>query len=305
MKSSSIFWGVFFVMIGALLLLGNYTDFTFTWSSAWKFWPVVLVLIGSSILIKNKAGKLFIAAIAGFILALTLYASVSATTNVFRNGFVFDFDDEYVDYDTTYFYEDYSDSIKTGTINFTGGAGEFRMLSPTERLAEFKAIGYAKNYELKRNDDENSTEMDFNMKKTDLKLGKKNYRNSVEISLNSNPEWELNFDVGAASVDLDLTQYKVAKVDVDMGAAALNLKLGDLAENAHIIIDAGASDIDILVPENVGCEIKSDDALSSKNFSGFIKVKKDHYKTSNFDESEKKIYLDLQCGVSSIDVRTY
>lgn len=37
MKPSSIFWGVFFLAIGVLLLLGNYANLTFTWDSAWKF----------------------------------------------------------------------------------------------------------------------------------------------------------------------------------------------------------------------------------------------------------------------------
>ena len=63
------------------------------------------------------------------------------------------------------------------------------------------------------------------MKGNRIKFGNNNYKNSVEMSLNSKPEWELNFDVGAASLDLDLTQYKISKVDIDMGAAALNIKI--------------------------------------------------------------------------------
>jgi len=109
------------------------------------------------------------------------------------------------------------------------------------------------------------------MKNTKIKFGKNNYKNSVEMSLNPKPEWGLNFDVGAASVDLDLTPYKVNKVDVNMGAAALNIKFGNLADVVRFKLDAGASDIDILIPDSVGCEIKSDAALSSKHYEGFTK----------------------------------
>jgi hypothetical protein len=306
MKTSHIFWGVFFISIGGLVLLGNLTTLNFTWHSAWKFWPMVLVLIGVSILVKNKFGKGIVAGLAALVLALTLYASVSATTNLFHNNINFVFDDDYNSvYDTTNYIEDFSDSIKTATINFKGGAGEFKLITPTDKLAKFHAEGYEENYIVNRNDNGAHSEIDFNMKNTKIRLGKNNYRNNVEISLNSKPEWELNFDVGAASLDLDLTPYKVSKVDVDMGAAALKIKFGDLTDLTRFKLNAGASDIDILIPDSTGCEINSDVALSSKNYEGFKKVSKHYYRTENFDTSKKRIYLEIDGGVSSIDVRKY
>jgi len=94
MKTSNIFWGVFFISIGSLVLIGNLTDLNFTWNSAWKFWPMVLVLIGVSILVKNQIGKGIVAGIAALVLALTLYASVSATTNLINDDFEINFDDD-------------------------------------------------------------------------------------------------------------------------------------------------------------------------------------------------------------------
>ena len=136
-----------------------------------------------------------------------------------------------------------------------------------------------------------TTDINFKMKNTHFKFGKNNYKNSVEMSLNPKPEWELNFDIGAASMDLDLTPYKINKLDIDMGAAALNVKFGDLADVSRFKIDAGASDIDILIPESVGCEIKSDAALSSRNYEGFTKIKKNLYRTENFDSAAKRKFL--------------
>ena len=307
MKTSHFFWGVFFLAIGGMLLLGNFTDLNFYWDTAWKFWPLVLVLIGVAILVKNQIGKAVVGALAGLILALSLYASISATTNLFHNDFQFVFDGENNDanLDTTYFSEDYSDLIKTATLNFNGGAGSFKMIEPTDKLAEFKALGYESNYTLKRNDIDSHSELNFDMKKAKIKFGKNNYKNYVEMALNQNTEWELNFDVGAASLDLDLTPYKISKVDVDMGAAALNIKFGDKSDLTRFNIDAGASDINILIPDSVGCEINSDAALSSKHYEGFEKVNKNIYRTDNFDSAKKRIYIEIDCGVSSIDVRKY
>ena len=306
MKTSNIFWGVFFISIGGLVLLGNITDLNFTWNSAWKFWPMVLILIGVSILVKNEIGKGIVAGLAALVLALTLYASVSATTNLIDNDFEINLGDEVAVFDTTYFSQEYSDSIKTASLNFSGGAGGFKMLTPTDKLLDFRTEGVRENFNLERNDMDSHSDINFEMKSNhSIKLGKNNYKNSVELSLNSNPEWDLNFDVGAASLDLDLTQYKVNNLDIDMGAAALNVKFGDLADVTRFKLDAGASDIDILIPDSVGCEIKSDAALSSRNYEGFTKLNNDIYRSENFDKFSKKIYIDIDCGVSSIDVKTY
>lgn len=305
MKTSHFFWGVFFLSIGALLLIGNLTELNFYWHTAWKFWPLVLVLIGVSILVKNQFGKNVVAALAGLILALTIYATVSATNNFFHNDFHLVFNDNDAVLDSSYFSEQYSDSVKTATLNFKGGAGSFKILTTSEKLAEFYTESYNDNYKLNRIDKGSNTELNFAMKDTRIRFGKSNYKNSVEMSLNPNPEWQINFDIGASSVDLDLTPYKVSKVDIDMGAASLNLKLGDLSDLTRLKLKAGASDIDILVPETVGCEITSDAALSSRRYNGFNKINKNVYRTDNFDSAKKRIYMEIDCGVSSIDVNRY
>ncbi len=305
MKTSSIFWGVFFIAIGALVLLGNLTALQFTWDSAWKFWPAVLILIGVSILVKNQMGKSFVAGLAALVLALTIYASVSATSNLFDDDFEIKFGDGTTNFDTTSFSQEYSDSIKTCKLHFSGGAGGFKMLMPTDKLIDFKTEGLKENYILKRNNFGTHTDIDFTMKGNTVNLKNRGYKNSVEMSLNANPEWELLFEVGAAKLDLDLTPYKISKLDIDMGAASLNVKFGNLSEITRMSIDAGASDIDILIPDSVGCEINSDDALSSKNYEGFKRVNHNIYRTDNFDSSTKKIYIEIDCGVSSIDVKRY
>jgi hypothetical protein len=305
MKTSHIFWGVFFIAIGGLVLLGNLTDLQFTWHSAWKFWPMVLVLIGISILVKNQIGKGIVAGVAALVLALTIYASISATTNLIDDDFEIHFGDEAAVFDTTYFSQEYSDSIKTAKLQFSGGAGGFKMLIPTDKLIDFKTEGLKENYKLSRNDFGSHSDLDFEMKSTKVKLGNNSYKNSVEMSLNANPEWELFFDVGASSLDLDLTPYKISKLDIDMGAAAMNVKFGTLADITRCTIDAGASDMDILIPDSVGCEINSDDALSSKHYEGFKKINHNLYRTENFDTATKKIFIEIDCGVSSIDVKKY
>ena len=148
MKTSHIFWGIFLISLGSLVLIGNLTDLNFTWHSAWKFWPMVLVLIGVSILVKNQIGKNIVAGLAALVLALTMYASVSATSNLIDDDFEINFDNEEAVFDTTNFSQEYSDSIKTVTLNFNAGAGGFKILTPTDKLIDFMTEGNVNGYVL-------------------------------------------------------------------------------------------------------------------------------------------------------------
>ena len=95
------------------------------------------------------------------------------------------------------------------------------------------------------------------MKKTKIKLHKGSYKNKVEIGLNSLPIWNMNFDIGAAAIDFDLSPYKISTMKLDIGAASLDLKLGDKYPKTIVDIDAGASSINIMIPDSSGCEINA------------------------------------------------
>jgi hypothetical protein len=82
------------------------------------------------------------------------------------------------------------------------------------------------------------------------------------------------------------------------------LQLGNLADKLNVFIDAAAATIDIELPKDVGCEIYCNNRLGKAHFDGFIK-KGDAMRTDNFDTASKKVYINLDSGVSSIDVRRY
>jgi hypothetical protein len=143
------------------------------------------------------------------------------------------------------------------------------------------------------------------MKKTTFHLGKNKFKNRVDIALNEKPIWDINIDGGASAMNLDLTKFKIENIYVGMGAASLDVKLGTLSDKTRLNIEAGASNIDILVPDEVGCQVLTDDVLSSKNIHGFIKIDSGLYRTAGFDETGKKVFIEIDCGVSSINIRRY
>lgn len=306
MKPSHIFWGLLFVGLGLLVLINNFTTIFMEWATIWKLWPLTIILIGLSILVKHQSGKAVIAGLAAIVLALAIFASFKTATQFFSNDFQIDLgDDANYEFTTTEFNETYDSALTYATLNFDAGAGTFNIADTTYNLIAAITEGHKNNYKLKRLDTDSSSIIDFNMgDKAIFRFGD-DYKNTVNIDLNPKPVWNMNFNVGAASMDFDLTQFKTRDITVDMGAASINIKLGDLFPETKLSVDAGASDINIFVPKESGCKIITDGALSSKHFNDFEKIDSDNFQTENFKEAVNKVYIDIECGVSSISVERY
>ncbi len=309
MKTKHVFWGMFFISLGLLVLLNNLGTLHYDWSNIWKYWPLVFVIWGISFLSSNTVIKGFLSASAAIILAVTIFA-------MFKVAFGFADNDIYIDdhgisitdndnISIAHYSQEYSPGIKNSEFNFEAGAGSFKMDDTTSQLIYATAKGRHNNYELTRSDSRNNTIINLKMKRKRFMLFDGNIKNRMNIKLNPNPTWDMNFDVGAASIDFDLSPYKTENVSVDMGAASLKIKLGDKNDNTYFHLKAGVSSIELLVPESSGCEIRTNGALSSKSFNNFNKISSGLYRTDNFDSSSKKIILDFDTGVSSLKVVRY
>ncbi|QQS37871.1 MAG: hypothetical protein IPM56_08005 [Ignavibacteriales bacterium] len=303
MKTKHIFWGLLFISIGVLVLLNNFGVMNLYWSNVWKFWPLVIVLWGISFMTKHQFVKNIIVGCSAIFLAVVLFTSVRAATNLVNDDIEFVIDGDDIEYDVTTYYQPFDSTIQYSTLNFDAGAGSFIMKNTTDSLIAVVTEGIKNNYSFSNSVDAHNAVLDLDMKFTKFSLGKGKHKNKVDISLNTNPVWDVHFDIGAAKMDLDLTPYKTENITIDMGAASLLVRLGDKTEETRLRIDAGASSIEIEIPDSSGCEITSDAVLSSKNFEGFYKTNSDIYRTNGFEEAKNKIYIDLEAGVSSIKVR--
>jgi hypothetical protein len=310
MKNKSIFWGIFFISIGIFILINNLSSFHFYFENTWRPWPVVLILLGISMLIKHAVIRSILVGFTAFVLAFALYSSVVSGFQFCNDGFVYDYDsDDFNDsdkvtgnYSVQKFEEDYNTNIKKATLNFDAGAGTFIIQDTTAKLIMAKSEGIS-DYSLSRANNGNDVSIDMFMKKKHFSIKNGKLKNKVGIKLNPNPEWDMNINVGASKTDLDLSGYHIRNLDIDMGAASLDVTLGMPLKETNFEIEAGVSSIHINIPEKAGCEIKTDVALSSKSFDGFKETSSNVYHTDNFNKAEKKIYIELKTGVSSINVK--
>lgn len=54
-NSRGIFWGTFFILLGALLLLEKFEIIEFWWNTqdVWRLWPLILIIIGVNLIAKR------------------------------------------------------------------------------------------------------------------------------------------------------------------------------------------------------------------------------------------------------------
>jgi len=301
MKFRNIFWGVILVFIGVLFLLQNFDVIHFAWRSLWRLWPVVLVLWGVSIIPANNWIKTGLVVI---ILSGSVYFMInqSVTWNDQEN---YDFE-AWDDYDSSLdqaYSLGYEDSIPYANLSFEAAAGTFNISPSTDNLLDFETKGGKVKYNYNVSKTDSVTRI--KIERENVNIGHKNNKHEAMLKLNTDPAWELDFDAGASAMDLDLSEYKISSLDIEGGAASFKIKLGDALPETKVNIEAGASSIEILVPESSGCDLKISSVLTDRNLEGFEKTDRGHYRTSNFDETQNKIYINVEAAVSSYSIIRY
>lgn len=268
----------------------------------WSYWPILLILAGLSIILKGTFIKPIVAIISGALLGLFIFSSFAFLYNSveFSNN---DFEDSHYKYSS--FSEEYTDSNGSATLRLTGGAGKITIEDTTDKLFEGYSSGFFNSYDLNttRNYDRTIVKLDY--EPHSFKLFGKNNKNILHLALNKIPLWNIKLELGAAKVNLDLSQYKVKNFSLHTGASSTKLKFGDKTDRINAHIEMGAAVLKIYIPYNSGCEIKSNMILISKDFDGFSKIDKGHYLSDNYDTSTNKIFIEFDGGVSSLKILRY
>jgi hypothetical protein len=294
MNTSRIFWGTLWIVAGILILLAKLDVMTLQLGSLWKFWPLIFVLWGVSVLTGAKAIRAPLVALAAVLLALIIYG----VWEEWGSG------REHRGMTNQTFREMYDTTLHRASLRFVSGAGSFTLRDTCADLFRAETATDFGKYEIdnRTGDDRRDLTLRLGGHSTGFHAGG---RNNVTMNLHPGPLWSLNLQVGAATLDADLTPFNAENVEIKTGAADVRVRLGDRAAESNVRIQAGVSSISVRVPESAGCEISSESGLSSKTFNGFAEQGDGRYRTANFDTASRKIYLSFKAGVSSLKVVRY
>lgn len=311
MKLDRIMWGIVLLFIGGVLLLQNFDIINFYWGSIWRFWPIFLIIAGVNILFsKNKSqlGGILSIAILVVTLSFLFYKGQKPKVSSLRTTEVFGDDEDNFDQErleNLSFSSPYVNSAGGKTIlNISGGGTSFSLKDATDSLVSADVIKRGGTFTLKTSQQDSLTTVDFKMK-GNSKWSISDGGNDAKLKLNVNPVWEINMNMGAGEVGFDLSAFKVRTFNFDGGAAALNIKFGDKLPITDINVKTGVAEVKINVPSTSGCRVNTKTGLSTKDFEGFIKLKNGAYETPNYAESTKKIFINLDGGLSSFEVKRY
>ncbi len=318
MKLNRVMWGIILLFVGIVLLLENFNVIDFYWRNVWSFWPVVLIISGVNILFnknKSQTGNMICLGVLVVMLGFVFYKGQQppANRNWFSDNFPKDID---IDIDDdgdsaslkrASFSEPFiaADSVKKTNLNISGGGTSFKLEGETDSLIVANVEGKNSNFMLQKETSDSVNTVSFKMKNEKGKWNFNDGGNTVDFKLNKSPEWTMKINMGAGAIDFDLSDYKLRSFRFDGGAASLDIKIGDLLPITDVIVKTGVADVKINIPEGSGCRIKTKTGLSAKDFEGFTKVDNGNYETSNYSTATKKIFINLDGGLSNFEVSRY
>ncbi|NCA75499.1 MAG: hypothetical protein EOM90_04125 [Alphaproteobacteria bacterium] len=311
MKYRHLFWAFILIAIGILFLLNNFGVLEFGFRALLSLWPLILILWGISILpIKDWIKTVALVAVLGLTIIFFNRISDRSDWCLFHNysGYShrhWDDEDEgsAPNYHPQYLSVPFDSLIKKGEMRLDAAAGNFTLQGITSDFLTFNKTGDIGNYILTSNDENGTKKINLSLEKSEIRHSIND--NKVEIKLSDRPSWNLDLDIGAAEINMDLRDYRIDTVNINAGASSIDLQIGNKNRVTLLTFNAGASSIKIAIPRESGCQVKSESFLISKEFDGFTKKGDGIYQTANFGTSTNKIFLVIKTAVSKIEITRY
>jgi hypothetical protein len=287
-------WGLIIVFIGVVLLGANLG----WWSTTavldlWQLWPLILILWGVSLIFKRWSFGwiiVLIAFLAGLWIAVAWLLPNSLPSPIKHSQEQSKISD---------FNENLASDITSAEVTIKAGASEINVSASTDKLFEGTLDGP---------DDPNISVQNENGKAiVEINTTQNNHgvnfrKNKLDLKLSNKIPIKLNFDSGASSINADCSDLVLSGSILKVGASSIDLKINKVVGNAQIDINAGASSISLSAPKDLGIQIKTKSGLSSSNFRDFTKTSDNVYQNANYQDKSQKLFINIDSGVSSIEV---
>ncbi|MEI6822908.1 MAG: DUF5668 domain-containing protein [Bacteroidota bacterium] len=299
MKYKNILWGVILIGIGILFILRNLGMIHFEWRIIFQLWPLIFILWGISILPVKDYIKLILSGVS--IIAAMLIISHNQT-NIY-SGWGCHYSNN--KWEQQSLNESYDTTITKATLQFDAAAGNFNIAGITTKLIDFDNKGNLGNYKIFSSMVDSAKVIKIEPEKNIININGNSIDNNTFVKLNANPLWNINVEAGMANLNLDLSMFKIDKVKIEGGMSKITIKFGALTHNIKLDIEAGASSINILVPQESGCEVKTDNVLSNKVMPGFKEVDDDTYQSESFITKPNKVFISIEAAVSKLNIQRY
>lgn len=300
MKKGQIFWGTFFITLGGFFLYQQIFDVSLNYGWFVKFWPLILILLGLGFVIKHKPSMLAIIAVAGISAGLIVFGMINHTSRMITTYSGHD------NLNVINYEEPYDSAMERVSFNFEGGARSFYFGSQHQNLFTIKSGEIDDKFKISTKRSTNDLDVDVQLDQDFFDfLPWGDEPKGIAVLLNTDPYYDLRFQMGAASALFDLKDINVDHAEFEFGAATFDISFGLPEKNTYAEFSTGASSLTIHVPYEAGVEIVGDMALGNFDFTDFERIDDQIYRTENYDTVSSKIHLKIDGGLVSVDVLRY
>jgi hypothetical protein len=128
------------------------------------------------------------------------------------------------------------------------------------------------------------------------------FRNEWDLRFNDEVPMDLRLDMGAGTSDLQLADLSLTGLDINLGASESTIDLsGDWARDLDVAIDAGAADITVRLPKEIGVRVEVEAGPTVVNAPGLTKDG-NVYTNAAYGVSDVTLQIDLQAGIGAINL---
>ncbi|MBA7545205.1 hypothetical protein ES705_37570 [subsurface metagenome] len=335
MKGNKIIKGLTFLLIGTILLANTLEILDWSvWSNLFNLWPLLVISLGLSLIFRGKSlsfmGPLiiFLGIIAGVgasYVGISFEGEMVREVKTLSHEIVIEVEkvpetettleteaipeiETAPDTETTLETEVVLETeeyleIEKASIGLNLDVGKLVLSESTPLLYECVSQYRFKEFEPFEKFSHTEKEADILIYHSPItkKVISNNVKNNWQLKLNNKIIYDLSVITGAIDIDYNLSDFKVEKLYIESGASNINLVLPQYNSKIIIIIDTGVSNINIDIPNNVGAIVNIDSGIAVKDLDDFIK-RNGTYISQNYNESKFKTEIEINCGISNIDI---
>jgi len=304
--------GVILISLGVLLLLNTtgMVDFGL-WSWLGKLWPVILIAIGiekmfSSAQSSNLRNLAWLSPI--IIVGVVSYAVVAGqrddNSNTWGENWQWNWDDKSDAPTSTHSWSEplNADAKRLDLeLEMSGGRLTVRGGSDPENLVVARTSSRGEKPGTTSNVDAEGvyTVRIVQRDKPDHR-GRDQWIMKVTDSIPVN----LTVEGGAARMRLDLSALKVQTLNLDAGAADIDIVLGSMISDVMCDLECGAATLDITIPSVAGLRFYRESAISRLSDTDLNLVDKGSFsETEGYSDSAVKIEMHVKSALSSLRLR--
>jgi len=313
MKSKQFFWGILFISVGILWILKSLGIISFSWCVFAKLWPLIFIWIGIKLIPISDNWKIFLnttVLLIGIAFLLILSNSTCCdikwkkTNYCFKEFTICDESDTLACYPNGNIieYEGYENAY----LNLTASAGKLTF-APGEYLIAIreKELPNSKIIMNSTVDEDNNIKIKAEIQPFKNKVSHRDtYK--YNILLNSSPVWDMALELNATAGQIDLSEFKIGKLEIESNASALDLKLGSLYPDVNLKIESNASAVKVMIPHSMKCLLKKEGStLSSFSVKGLKRQGNNQYVSTGEEETAGIINITIETNVSSVEIKRY